>query len=374
MPFARPTLTQLRQQAQQDVQDAGITGIDAFLRFGVLSVLCWVQAQLAYLHYGYLDWIAKQAVPWTATDEFLAGWGQLKGVSRKPATAAATTAVSFAITGPGSPVIPSGTQIARSDGVLFVTTADSSASNGNAVAPAVASATGAAGNTAAGASLALQSPVAGVQASGIFAAAATGGADVEDEDGYRARIIGAYQASGSTGREAEYIDWALVVPGITRAWVNRNGFGGGTVVIYVMLDEANASTGGFPVGGDGAAASETRYQVASGDQLTVANAIYPDQAVTALVIVCAPIAQPIAFQITDLGTANTTANQAAITAALQDMFLRVSGPGVTIHPNEWEAALVSLGLPQFQVVSPFGPILPQGVGSMPVLGAISFAS
>lgn len=75
MPYARPTLTQLRQQALQDVLDGGIPGVSAVLRFSVLYVLSMTLAGLAWLHYGYLDWIAKQAVPWTATDEWLAAWG-----------------------------------------------------------------------------------------------------------------------------------------------------------------------------------------------------------------------------------------------------------------------------------------------------------
>ncbi|NHO43344.1 hypothetical protein GOB83_14470, partial [Acetobacter fabarum] len=79
MPYARPTLTDLRQQALQDVLDGGISGVSAVLRFSVLSVLCYALAGLSYLHYAYLDWISQQAVPWTATDEYLESWGALKG-------------------------------------------------------------------------------------------------------------------------------------------------------------------------------------------------------------------------------------------------------------------------------------------------------
>ena len=77
MPYARPTLTDLRQQALQDVLDGGIVNVSAVLRFSVLSVLCYALAGLAYLHYAYLDWKSKQAVPWTATDDYLDSWGAL---------------------------------------------------------------------------------------------------------------------------------------------------------------------------------------------------------------------------------------------------------------------------------------------------------
>jgi len=373
MPFARPTLTELQQQAQQDVLGAAISGIDAFLRFSVLMVLTWVQAQMSWLHYEYLDWIARQAVPWTATDEFLAGWGLLKGVSKKQATAATSSKVSFAVT--GTAIIPAGTTLTRSDGWTYATTADSVTASGVTTAPVTSTSTGSSGNAVAGTGLVLGSPVQGVQASGTLTTAATGGADIETDDDYRSRVIAAYQATGSDGREAEYIEWATAVSGVTRAWVNRNGAGAGSVVVYVMFDDAESATGGFPVGSDGAAASEGRYTTATGDQLTVANAIWPDQPVTALVIVASPIAQPVDFVITDLGTGNTTANQASITAALQDMFRRVSAPGGTVHPNQWEEAIAAIsGLTQFAVSSPSGAVAANNVGSMPVFGTISFAS
>ena len=107
MPFARPTLTQLRSLALQDLASASLPGVDGFLQNSILGVLSWAIAGMAYLHYGYQDWIARQAVPWSATDEWAAGWGALKGVQRKPATAAVLTA-SFGGGQPNAPV-PAGT-------------------------------------------------------------------------------------------------------------------------------------------------------------------------------------------------------------------------------------------------------------------------
>ena len=50
---------------------------DGFLRRAVLRVLAWVQAGLAYLHYGYLDWISLQSTPFTSTGEYLEGWAAM---------------------------------------------------------------------------------------------------------------------------------------------------------------------------------------------------------------------------------------------------------------------------------------------------------
>jgi uncharacterized phage protein gp47/JayE len=73
MPFSRPTLTQLIQQTAADIASA-VPGADALLRFSNLGIVAKMFSGLAYLHYGYQDWIAKEAVPFTATDEFLEGW------------------------------------------------------------------------------------------------------------------------------------------------------------------------------------------------------------------------------------------------------------------------------------------------------------
>ena len=69
MPFARPTLTALRNQAVEDITSSGVPGLDGLLRNAVLRVLAWVMSGLAYSVYGYVDWIARQSVPFTATDE-----------------------------------------------------------------------------------------------------------------------------------------------------------------------------------------------------------------------------------------------------------------------------------------------------------------
>ncbi|HXI23746.1 MAG TPA: hypothetical protein VNG71_07715, partial [Pyrinomonadaceae bacterium] len=63
MPFQRPTLSQLRGQVAADI-NAAIPGADGLLRFSNVAILGKSLAGLAHLHYGYLDFIALQAVPY----------------------------------------------------------------------------------------------------------------------------------------------------------------------------------------------------------------------------------------------------------------------------------------------------------------------
>lgn len=382
MPYARPTLTQLRQQAVQDVINGGIPGVVAVLRFSVLYVLAMVLAGLAWLHYGYIDWVSLQAVPWTSTDEYLAGWAALKGIYQENAAAASSVGISFSAT--GTNVIPAQTQISFAGGYIATTTADSITTSGTTIAQAIMSVAGSVGNLPVGTIATLAAPVPGIQTTGVVTAAFTGGIDQESSSSLRARMIAAYQKGGTSGSVPDYVQWATGVAGVTRAWVAQDYIGPGSLALFVMLDEANAQYGGLPQGTNGVAAGDSRYTPATGDQLTIANAVWPDQAVTDLVVVCAPTEQPYDFIVANLGSANTAANQQAIRGALQDMFTRLSSPtGMwitnandaptgTINPNQWEEAIAALGLPSFTVSSPVGPISGSGTGAMPALGAISY--
>ncbi|MDE2104745.1 MAG: baseplate J/gp47 family protein [Patescibacteria group bacterium] len=380
MPFARPTLTDLISQAAADIT-SGIPGADGNLRFSNLKALGKAVAGLAYLQYGYLDWISKQAVPFTATAEFLEGWAGLRNVTRKGAAAATGTVT---LTGTVGVVVPSGTGFTRTDGYAYQTSADATIGVGGTVTVAASAVlspidpatnptgNGAAGNCDAGSSFALDAAIAGVQSSLTAATAFTGGADVETDDSLRSRMLLAYQAPPQGGDQNDYVEWALAVAGVTRAWCTPNGYGTGTVVVYIMLDVAEAAHGGFPQGTDGVAASETRGTAATGDQLTVANAIYPLQPVTALVYVVAPTQNVVAFTVSGLSGAGATI-QSAVEAAIADVFVRMGKPGGTVDLSDIESAIAAIsGTEGFVITSPSANIV-SGTGALPVLGAVTFS-
>ena len=62
-----------------------------------------------------------------------------------------------------------------------------------------------------------------------------------------------------------------------------------------MMDVSEAAHGGFPQGTNGVAGAETRDTAATGDQLAVANYIYPLRPATALVYACAPASQAVNY-------------------------------------------------------------------------------
>lgn len=368
MPFARPSLSQLRTQVETEIA-AKLPGSDPALRFSPLRIIGEAQAGLAHGHYGFLDYISRQAVPWTATEEKLEGWGALKGVLRKAATQAVGQ-VSF--NGTNGTVLPAGSLVRSSDGLEFRTTTDGTVANNVVTSPVRAEAAGAASNLAVGTQLMLATSVAGIEVSG-WAGLFSGGADVESDDDYRSRVMFEYQKPPRGGAGTDYVTWALAVPGVTRAWCVANGFGAGTVVVYVMLDAVRSAGGGFPTGTNGKSSLEPRSATAAtGDQLIVADALYPLQPVTALVYVCAPTQMSVPFTIAGIPSASA-ATRNRIAQAIDDVFLRdgtAAGGKVNLSAIESDIAAIA-GTAGFVITSPATNItLP--VGSLPVRGAITY--
>ncbi len=382
MPFARPTLITLRRQAMQDITASDLPGADGLLRRSALRVLAWVQAGLAHLHYGYLDWISRQSVPFTAADEFLEAWAGLKGVTRKSATGVAGTATFSGINGS---IILNGTAVLRGDGQQYVATADAAASGGTTVVNIASVGQGTIYNFDDGTVFTLGLSVPGVVPQSIASAQTLSAADDETDDSLRTRMLQVYAAPPQGGDRNDYIEWALAIPSVTRAWIAPYAMGPGTVSVFFMMDQAEAAYGGFPQGTNGVAAADTRAATATGDQLTVANAIYASQPVTALVYAVAPTPAPVNFTIVDLSANNTAVIQAAITAALADMFLRLGNVGGTIdpasgaawlaiEPSDWYTALAAIpGLTEFRVTVPNAAITP-GAGQLFTVGTLTFAS
>lgn len=386
MPFQRKTLSTLISEVAADINSA-LQGADATLRRTVLKVIGKVQAGMSNLQMGYLDWIARQAVPFTAEDEYLEGWSALKKVYRKAATPAKLTATFAGVT--GTP-LSAGTQVVRSDGATYTTAAAATVDGtGSLSVTIVATLAGSAGNADPGTTVALGVAVSGLQSSGTVTATVASGADVEDNDDLRTRMLAAYQNTPQGGDLNDYVGWALAVPGVSRAWCAPNGFGAGTVVIYTMWDSAEASHNGFPQGTNGVSQYDKgpggtpRGTVATGDQLVVADAVVNQQPVTALVYSCAPVANSLTFTLSDLlGT--STATRAAIASAISDVLFRNGDPRAgTINRSDIESAIASVsGTSGFVITLVQGLVgvttttypgnITSGFGQLPVLAGVNY--
>ncbi len=366
MPYPRPTLTQLQAQVASDIQSA-LPGSDPLLRFSNLGIIATALANLANAHYGYQDWIAKQSVPFTATDEYLYAWGALKGVTPNPAVAASNGQITFPGTN-GTP-IPIGTPLSRGDGAQFTTTSVATWTGSNALVSAAANGAGSAGNTAVNSIMTLGTAIAGISSTGSVTMAFTNGLDAEMQSAFQTRMLQIYAQPPQAGAPSDYVAWALEVPGVTRAWCVPRGMGIGTVVVYVMLDAMESAYNGFPQGTNGVAAGEPLEFTATGDHITVANAIFAFQ--TALVYVVSPIANPVDFTISGLSGASSTV-KSSIEAAFADVFTRNTVLGGTNNLIDFETALATVsGASAGVITSPAANIV-STIGQLPTLGTITW--
>lgn len=381
MPFDRLNLSQLRAQVAADI-NASLPGTDALLRYSNLGITGEVQAGLADALFGYLDWIALQACPFTATDEYLEGWAAAApggGVFRKPAVPSSGTAT---FTGTNGAAIPVGSALNRSDGAAYVTTAAGVIADGAATVAIAAADAGSTGNAAVGTTLYLAVGISGVDAVATVGSEAAGGSDIEPDYQLRSRMLQAYANRPQGGNIDDYGEWALAVPGVTRVWVMAGAMGPGTVVLYFMMDVAEAAHGGFPQGSNGVSTYETRDTAATGDQLTLADALFTEQPVHPVVYAVAPTANTVNLTIN--GLADTDAGtQAAVEAAFAAALLASGSPGGVTSVSSIEVAIGAVsgtdGFVITAITCSAGSVSPgsagnitSNAGALPVPGTVTY--
>lgn len=357
--LVRPTLSDLQERVRQDL-NARLPGADSRLRRSNIGVVAKVQAGLAHLVYGRLDFISKQVIPDSAEAQFLERWADIFGVTRKAAERAAGT-IRFA--GTEGAAIPIGTKAQTADRVIYRTTAAAVIAGGQATVAAEAEEPGATSNNVALVLLNLVSAVPGIVATATIADDMVGGADEELDDDLRARLLFEIQKPPHGGSQDDYVRWALEVPGVTRAWCSGNEFGPGTVVVRFMMDRVRLDQQGIPTGDS--------YPTYTDDLKLVADHIAPLRPVTASVFVVAPIAKPIDVTIKGLSP-DTPVVRAAVEDELRDLFLRSAQPGMAI-PVSWLWASVSTasGERSHHIQSPADDV-EVGIAELAVLGNVTY--
>lgn len=166
------------------------------------------------------------------------------GLTRRPAVKATGQVV---FTGTPGTVIPSGTKVSTvgseaAPAIFFVTTQEVTiGQDGSATANIEAVEAGSKGNVAAGAIKLLAQPIGGVTGV-INPVPTTGGADEEDDASFLARFLQRVRQPGTSGNKADYINWALEVPGVGGVQVIPLWNGPGTVkVVLLGTDKKPAS-------------------------------------------------------------------------------------------------------------------------------------
>jgi uncharacterized phage protein gp47/JayE len=345
----------VRQTVRGEITTA--LGRATFVGNSVLRVMADATAALTHLVLKYIDWLALQLLPDTAETEWLDRHGDIWLVNADGTTgrkSSATASGSVTMTGTPGIVVPAATQL--SDGTItYATTADITLGSSPVAVNITAIDPGAAGNHVAGDILNLVSALPGVDGSATVVDL-SGGADTETDNELRQRILKRIQQPPMGGSASDYEQWALAVPGVTRAWAAPEQ-GTGTITVRFLMDDLRASDDGWPT---------------PADIQTVADYIDTKRPVTVKdCYVLAPIKQFIDITIANLvpGTAEA---QAEIEQSIRDMLFVKAAPGQTIYASWINFAIMNApSVQSFNLMTTDDYVMP-APGYMAVLETILY--
>lgn len=211
-------------------------GCDAAVRLYALS--SQVHALLVQT-----EWVLGQSFPQTAQGKYLDSHAAMRGLSRTAAVRAKGT-LRFAAAGTAvlESTIPAGTVCMTSGGVRFETTEDAVLAVGKAWVDVSAQAVeaGESGNVVALSVTLLSQPPVGISKCSN-PKAFSGGAEAEDDESLRERILASYARLPNGANAAYYEAEALRFPGIVAAKAVGRARGVGTVDIYAAAADGAPS-------------------------------------------------------------------------------------------------------------------------------------
>ena len=321
MAFIRPTVSEIYERIVADMESR-LTGNVTILRRALLRILAVVFAGAVHILYGYLTFVGDEALMIDqAPRDWLERHGFIWGVDRKAAAFATGT---FTFSGTDTTVIPAGTRVARdSDGIEYATDALGTITGGVAHIAATAVEAGVAGNMTDPTDVSLVEPIAGITGvilNGDFA----DGADEENDEDYRARILLRVQEPPAGGTAADFERWALEVAGVDKAWTFPITPSAGSVTVAYLGTAASATVEAY---------IEERMPVTTDlfiEKLTGSAFILPFD----MYIQIAP---------------NTPEQRAAITASLEAHIAAVAAPGVNLLWSQIENAVSTAGPDDFRI-------------------------
>lgn len=367
MPFAVPSLRDLVERARQSFR-ANLPGTDAWLWPNNIGPSAKVMAGLTHEVFGYADWIARQKFALTADGNSLDMHGAELGMSRRPASSAQGQVIFTATT---ALTVEAGAILSRTDGFTYRVAAGGSIAGAGTLTVTVASELVGKDTIAiAGTALSSVSGVTGTATIAVAAGGIVGGADLEDDEAFRARILFRKRNPPQGGSAADYVMWATEVPGVTRVFVERIWQGPGTVRVFPVFDDD------YPGG------------IAPPDRITqVADYLQTRRPAGAALTVSAPDAAIINVTVSGL-TPNTLAVQEAVRAEMLATIRRLGRVAGADAPSPsmpylatpisfsrswlWQAAANAAGEQAHSIAAPATDIsIP--IGSIPVLGVVTYS-
>lgn len=350
--FPKPKISDIRKNVQSDLNTA-LPGQDSTLRFSPLNALSETVIGATNELYNYIDWCAKQTNLIDCEDENLERYGKIWNVTRYPAKYAAGNITVSGVTGA---VIPAGTLVANSAGYEYRTLSAATIYPVMMPVPVQAVFPGAKYNLDDASTLSLVSPISGVS-SDVTVVTVNGGADVESDSSYRARILHKIAHPPQGGSKSEWEEWTLSYPGVTRAWCFPQELGSGTVTIRFMMDDTYPD--GVPLERDIVAVREYLEQF---------------RPVTSKLFVFAPVLTKQNVVVYQLAPDNPAIRSAAVEELRRAIFDKCQPNGVLHVSWLWEAVSLATGANSHLINYPPADVTYNSPAFIPVLGDVTFIS
>jgi uncharacterized phage protein gp47/JayE len=355
--YTPPTVSQILNDLRQSVK-AELPATDPWITYNNLVPFLKAIAQGLRAAYLRLGFIHQQAFVSSARGEYLDYHGiQTGGLARDPAQYAQGIVVATGILGS---VIPDGTLLARSDGIMFSTIGTVTLITTTANLYTKANEAGELGNTDDSTVLSPQVTVPGVSSFIVDADGLIGGKEEESDDSFRQRILFLKQNPPHGGSPTEYFQWCQTKSGVTRVFVQRATPGPGSVTVYFMMDGIGT---GIPNTADVMDLQGILDQLAPAD---------------ANVIAAAPSTQVVNVTVTGL-VPDSADIRNKVVDELKDMFVRRGEPASVISSftfaKAWLDEAISM-VPKWRrhvVTVPAADVVVTTPGAIPVLGTVTFA-
>ncbi len=315
----------------------------------MVYILARVIAGAAHMLHGHLEFLGRQLFPDLSESEYLIRQASLYEMVK---TSPDFAHVTVELTGDDGTIIPEGTILVSAEGLEYETDGDVTIASGTADCDITAVLAGADGSLLEGVVLSLQSPIAGCDSTTEVTDVIADGADEETTEALRTRLLARIAEPPMGGNDADYVAWAKLVAGVTRAWVTRLGLGPGTVLVRFVRDD-DAS----PIPDSG--------------EVAAVQAVFDEYAPAhATVTAFAPVAAPLNFEINLVPS--TVATQAAVEAELEDLLLREGEPGGTILLSAIQTAIGNAtGVTDYSVTLPAADVT-HTANQLPTMGTVTY--
>lgn len=343
MPFERPTLTEIVNRINSDIETR-LSDVGILLRRSVLKIIGRVVAGAVHSLYGFIDYQAKQIFILTADTTNLDKIATEYGKIRTAATYATGTGTA---TGTAGTAIPANTELQSSASEVYLTDEEYTIESGGTVTISfTAEEAGLDGNDDGSITLTFVNPIANINTSvTVSADGITGGADEETDDTLRERLLIRKRLPPHGGCEYDYEAWAKEISGVTRAWSLPNWNGLGTIGLAFVRDN---DTTIIPNAIQRAAMATYIYNhddPASGETIGLPITAWPGFTVITLT--------ELNVNLTIQLDPNTTTVQNQVETEIEALLLSDGGPGETVALSRIsEAISAAVEETRHKIVSP----------------------